>query len=172
MEYCTGGRESSGLTTRAKLCLPPLSMLWGGKRGVRTGGLRASLSRRPRLLGLRWLRPAARRRPGRHRRERPLQVLCARRLPRPYGRTFLFLPRDRAGLRGRSTQQHRCWVSKEPRSSAAPGQALRFSSFRLQYLGCPATVGSVRTRKRREGVLGSPSLIISELCLCTSSLHP
>lgn len=89
---CTGGRESSGLTAGAKLCLAPLDTLWGGKCGVRAGGLQASLSGRPRLLGRRRPRPAERRCPRRHRRERPLQVSCARRLPRQCGRAFLLPP--------------------------------------------------------------------------------
>lgn len=128
-ETCTGRRESSGLTSRAKLCPSPRDTFWGGKRGARAGGLRALLSRTRRLLGLGLLRPAARRCPGRRRRERPLQVPCARRRQRQCRRAFLFLPGDRPELPRRSTQRHTWWAREE---LAAARAALRLF-FRMQY---------------------------------------
>lgn len=85
------GRESSGLTATAKLCLSA-SLGWcGGRRGSGPG----FAARGAAAVGAPAARPAARRCPGRRWHERPLQVQFAWRLPLPRGRAFLLLPRGR-----------------------------------------------------------------------------
>lgn len=67
------GRESSGLTATAKLCLSARRGWCGGRRGSGPGFAAGGAA----AVGVPAARPAARRCPGRRRHERPLQVQLA-----------------------------------------------------------------------------------------------
>lgn len=67
------GRESSGLTATAKLCLSARRGWCGGRRGSGPGCAAGGAA----AVGVPAARPAARRCPGRRRHERPLQVQLA-----------------------------------------------------------------------------------------------
>lgn len=132
------------LTAKAKLCLSPRDTLLGGRRGGRAGGLRASLSRRPRLLGRRRPRPAARRYPGRRTRERPLQVPCARATVR--SRLRIPPAGTPAELPGCSIEWHRCW---HPRSSGRREASRK--TCPLHAVTCRRPAAGVRFRTRKQG---------------------
>lgn len=103
------------------LPFPPLDTLWGGKRGAPR--LACELhSRRLRLLSRRRPRPAARRCSGRRGRERPLQVPRTGRCGRGAVAPSSSSRPVRSAVPGRRA---RSLGAGDPRSSAAPGPALR-----------------------------------------------